>query len=149
MAIGDQRADALFDELDRAATSFNLRASVTENSKTFARQATERRIGELTGPGAIGKAAQGEPLQASKRIVQALTGMTPERIKGREDAMYSEIARLLTRPSGAGQKAYDAIGKLGQTDQATALMTDRIARALLGPQFSYPATTLTLDSIRQ
>lgn len=146
-AIGKQKADALFDELDRAATSFDLRASVAENSKTYARQATDRRIGELTGPGAIGKAAQGEPLQAGKRIVQALTGMTPERVRGKEDAIYSEIARLLTRQGGAGQGVYDAIGKLGQTDAATALMTDRIARALLGPKISYPATTQALNML--
>lgn len=144
-AIGKQKADALFDEIDRAAMSFDLRASVTENSKTYARQATDRRIGELTGPGPIGKAAQGEPIQATKRIVQALTGMTPENIRGKEDAVYSEVARLLTRQGGAGQGVYNAIGKLGQTDQATALMRDRIARALLGPKLSYPASTLLTD----
>jgi hypothetical protein len=147
LAIGENKANALFKELDRVATSFNLRSSVAENSKTYARQAMTQRIGDLTQPGAIGKAAQGEPLQASKRIVQALTGMTPEKIKGREDAVYSEIARLLTRNGGAGQKVYDAIGKLGQTDQATALMADRIARSLLGPQYAYPATTLGLNML--
>lgn len=144
LAIGDDQATALFDEIDRAAKSFDLRASVTENSKTFARQATERQIGELTQPGAIGKALQGEPIKATKSIVQALTGMTPERIKGREDAIYSDIARLLTRQGGAGQGVYDAVGQLGKADRATALMRDRIARSLLGPRFSYPATTLAL-----
>lgn len=148
-AIGKQKADALFDEIDRAATSFDLRASVSENSKTYARQATERRIGELTQPGAIGKAAQGEPIKATKRIVQALTGMTPEKIRGKEDAMYSEVARLLTRQGGAGQGAYDAIGKIGRTDQATQIMSDRIARALLGPRFAYPAATLLEGRTRQ
>lgn len=148
-AIGEQKANALFDEIDRAATSFNLRASVTENSKTFARQATERRIGDLTSPGAIGKAAQGEPIKATKSIVQALTGMTPERIRGKEDAVYSEIARALTRPGGAGQRVYDAAGKLGKTDQATKLMADRISRALAGPRFSYPAATLGVTYTRQ
>jgi hypothetical protein len=148
-AIGKQKAEALFDEIDRAAMSFDLRASVTENSKTYARQATDRRIGELTGPGAIGKAAQGEPLQATKRIVQTLTGMTPEKIRGKEDEVYSEIARLLTRGGGAGQSVYSAIGKLGQTDQATALTRDRIARALLGTKFSYPAATLGVSYTRQ
>lgn len=148
-AIGPEKATALFDEIDRAATSFDLRASVTENSKTFARQATERRIGELTGPGAVGKAAQGEPIKATKSIVQALTGMTPERIRGKEDAVYSEIARALTRPGGAGQRVYDAAGKLGKTDQATKLMADRISRALAGPRFSYPAATLGVTYMRQ
>jgi hypothetical protein len=148
-AIGKDRADALFEEIDRAATSFDLRASVAENSKTYARQATDQRVKDLTGPGAVGKAAQGEPIQATKSIVQALTGMTPERIRGREDAIYSEIARLLTRQGGAGQDVYSAVGRIGQTDQATQIMSDRIARALLGSRFSYPAATLSADSTRQ
>ncbi|MDR7032439.1 hypothetical protein [Mesorhizobium sp. BE184] len=148
-AIGKTKAEALFDEIDRASMSFDLRASVAENSKTYARQATDRRISDMTQPGAIGKAAQGEPLKATKSIVQALTGMTPERIRGKEDAIYSEIARLLTRQGGAGQGIYDAIGKLGQTDQATKLMSDRIARALLGPKLSYPASTQAVTYTRE
>lgn len=148
-AIGQQKASALFDEIDRAAMSFDLRASVTENSKTFARQATAKRIGEMTEPGAIGTLAQGKPLNAMQRIAQALTGQTPENISRKQDAVYSEIARALTRRGGAGQNTYDAIGKLGQTDQATKLMMDRIARALAGPKLSYPAATLGVTYTRQ
>ncbi len=148
-AIGQQKADTLFAEIDRAAQSFDLRASVAENSKTFARQATEQRVKDMTGPGAIGKAAQGEAIQATKRIVQSLTGMTPERLKGKEDEIFSEIARLLTRQGGAGQGVYDAINRLGQTDQATQIMTDRIARALLGPKLSYPSAMLAVEGTRQ
>ena len=37
----------------------------------------------------------------------------------------------------------------GQTDQATKLMTDRIARALAGPKLSYPAATLATDRTRR
>lgn len=141
-AIGKEKADALFEEIDRAATSFDLRASVAENSKTYARQATERGISDRVQPGAAGKAAQGEGIQATKRIVQALTGMTPERLRGKEDQVYSELARLLTRQGGAGQNVYDAMGSISQTDQATQIMTDRIARALLaGQRLTYPATT--------
>lgn len=148
-AIGKEKADALFEEIDRAATSFDLRASVAENSKTYARQATDQRVKDMTGPGAIGTAAQGSPMQAAKRIVQSLTGQTPERLRGKEDAVYSEIARLLTRQGGAGQNVYDAVGTIGQTDQATQIMADRIARALLGPKLSYPAAMLGVEGTRQ
>lgn len=146
--IGPQRAQALFDQVDRATASFNLRASVADNSKTFARQATEQTIRDATQPGAIGKAAQGEPINAMRRIAQLITGMTPERIRGREDAMYSEIARLLTRRGGAGQQVYDAVQRLGATDADTALMARRIAGLLPAP-FSYPATTLGLTYTQQ
>lgn len=145
--IGPQRAQALFDQVDRATASFNLRASVADNSKTFARQATQQTIRDATQPGAIGKAAQGEPINAMRRIAQVVTGNTPERIRGREDAMYSEIARLLTRRGGAGQQVYDAVQRLGATDADTALMVRRIAGLLPSP-FAYPATTLGLQYTR-
>jgi len=146
--IGAQRAGALFDQIDRATASFNLRASVADNSKTFARQATEQSIRDVTQPGMIGKAAQGQPINAMRRFAQVLTGMTPEKIRGREDAMYSELARLLTQRGGAGQRIYDAVGKLGATDTDTALMARRIAGLLPAP-FSYPATTLGLEYTRR
>lgn len=139
----------MFAELDRAATSFDLRAAVADNSKTFARQATDRRIGEITKPGAVGTLAQGKPINAGQRVVQALTGQTPERLAKRQDAIYSELARVLTMPAGQAQTAMQAIGRLGTQDQSTRLMSDRIARALGGTQLSYPTTTLANNRLQQ
>lgn len=146
MAIGEGPADSLFREMDRIATSFDLRASVADNSKTFARLATNERVSDVAGQGGAWSAAkQGEPLNATKRIIQALTGETGAAIKGREDEVYNELARLLTRQGGAGQDVYDAIGRLGQTDQTTQMMRERIVRALSGPHLSYPATVQLPD----
>ena len=147
-AIGEARANALFDEIDRAATSFDLRASVADNSRTYARQATDQRVKDMTAPGAIGTAAQGSPMQAAKSIVQSLTGQTPERLRGKEDAIYSQIARLLTQQGGAGQNVYNAVNQMGQTDAATQIMVDRIARALVGPKTSYPASMLAIEGMQ-
>lgn len=141
-AIGEERAAPLFDELDRVATSFDLRSSVAENTKTYARQATDRRISQIAGPNAAERALAGEPIKASQRVAQLLTGQTPERIRGREDQVYSEIARLLTMQGGAGQGVYDAVSRIGVTDAATRQVRDRIASALLGPQYAYPAGAL-------
>lgn len=149
MAIGKEKADALFRELDRVATSFDLRASVTDNSKTFARQATNEGIRERSSAGPVRTAARGEAVNATKRVVQQMTGETPERIRGREDAVYNELARLLTRPGGAGQDVYDAIQKIGQTDASTALMADRINRALAGPHLAYPLATQQEGMLRR
>jgi len=150
-AIGKPKADALFDEIDRAATSFDLRASVADNSKTFARQATDQRVKDMTGPGVLqeGVAGIAKPIKSVQRIAEALAGQSPARVAEKQDAVYSEIARLLTRQGGAGQAVYSGVNKLGQTDQATALMRDRIARALLGPKLSYPASTLGVSYTRQ
>lgn len=133
-ALGAKRVGPLFDELDRVATSFDLRAAVSQNSKTYARQATSRMVDDLTGPGIVGTAAQGEPVNAAKRIVQALTGQTPEAVKGRQDAIYSDLARILTRPAGDAVKTYQALqafrlaqGQSGQISDAT----KKVVRALL------------------
>jgi len=147
--IGKSKADALFSEVDRATQSFDLKASVAENSKTFARQATAAKVAQMTEPGAIGQALQGKPLKAGQRIAQALTGQTPEKITAKQDAVYSQIADILTRPAGQGQQIFQALQKLGTTDQATKLMADRISRALSGPGLAYPSTILAQDKLRE
>lgn len=141
LAIGDDQAGRLFDEMDRVAQSFNLRANVATNSRTYGRQAMDERVKDMTDPGAIGTALQGEGVNATKRIVQALTGRTPAYRRQQEDHIYAQIADLLTRQGGAGQNVYGAINQLGQTDQATQLMADRITRALMARN-AYPATML-------
>lgn len=141
LVLDDQAANQLFDELDRVAQSFELRAAVTANSRTFGRNEIKERVKAMAGAdGPVRTALRGEAPSAMKGLVQALTGETPARQAAREDQLYLELARLLTRRGGAGQQVYDAIGKIGQTDAATALMRDRIVRAITGPQTSYPAS---------
>lgn len=142
LVIGDGPAKQMFDELDRAAQSFELKAAVMQNSRTFGRGEVKGRVKDLSGAdGPLRTAMRGEPVNATKRVIQALTGETPARQAAREDQLFLEIAQLLTRRGGAGQQVYDAIGKIGQTDAATALMRDRIISALTGPQTSYPVAT--------
>lgn len=137
-----EQANALFDEIDRITKSFELRAGVTDNSRTYARQATDRRVQDMTAPGVIGTAARGQPVNAGQRVIQALTGQTDDVLRGNQDRIYSEIADLLTRQGGAGQDVYGAVAGINQTDQATQLMTNRIAELLATQRLAYPATTL-------
>lgn len=146
-AIGQARADALFADIDQAARSFDLRAAVAENSKTYARQATDRRISQMTEPGAFGQLLQGKPLKASQRIAQAMFGQTPEAIAAKQDAVYSQLADVLTRPAGQAQPIFDAMQGLNQRSQANQLMADRIAAALAGPHVAYPTTALLQDRL--
>lgn len=148
-AIGADKADALFAQIDQAAKSFDLRAAVAENSKTYARQATDRQIGQMTEPGFIGKALQGKPLEASKRIAQAITGQTPEAIAGRQNDIYSQLAGVLTRPAAQAQPMLDAMGNLASRSQANKLMADRISRAIAGPALSYPSAVLGSNTLRK
>lgn len=138
-AIGAERAGPLFDELDRVATSFELRASVAENSKTYARQAVSGRINQITEPGAIGTLAQGKPLNAGQRLAQVITGQTPERVAARQDQIYSQIADLLTRPRDQAIPAFRAMTDYGTQNLANQARAARLAelissgRYLAGP----------------
>lgn len=144
-AIGSAKADALFAEIDQAAKSFDLRAAVADNSKTFARQATERQVSEVTAPGFLGELVQGKPLKAGQRIAQALTGQTPERQAARQGEIYSQLADVLTRP--AGQNVLAALQGLGKSTQANKLMSDRIYRALSGQHAVYPASAIAANQL--
>lgn len=148
--LGDQEANTLLDEVDRIATSFELRASVAENSKTFARQAIAGRIEDITAPGAVGTLAQGKPLNAAQRIAQVLTGQTPERLTARQNAIYSDIAEFLTRPSAQAIPAFQAMSNLAtQTgaNQARGASIDRLL-SVLGQPLVYPSASQLTDRIR-
>ena len=135
------QADGLFNTLDKIASTFEIRASVAQNSKTATRLAAERMVDERTGLGMVGKAARGEPLNAGRTALQKMTGYTDDYLRGLQDQTYSNLAELLTRRGGPGQGVYDAIGKLGQTDRATKLMTDRISDLFSVPRLAYPTST--------
>lgn len=143
LAIGEGPANKLFDEVDRIATSFELRAAVSENSKTFARQAVSGRIDDITAPGVIGKLGQFEPLNAGKRIGQVLTGQTPEKIAARQQQIYSELASFLTRPAGQAVPAFRAMTDLGSQNLVNQVRAQAVARMLSsGQRLAYPASAL-------
>lgn len=148
MAIGQQKADQLFSEVDRVATSFDLRASVAENSKTYARQATDRRIANITQPGPIGKVAQGEPVNAVRRLVQAITGKTPEKITAKQDAIYSELARILTAPRAQAAPIFKGLHDLSLADATSQTAANKILNALNRnqPAAVYPLAMLPSSS---
>lgn len=143
----EEKLKGLFNSLDRIASTFEIRASVAQNTKTATRLAAERMVDERTGLGMLGHAARGEPLNAGKRIAQNLTGFTDDYLRGLKDQTYADLADLLTRRGGPGQGVYDAIGKMGQTDQATQLMTGRLADLLSAPRVAYPSNLLLDDPI--
>lgn len=99
MLLGDS-ADTLLREIDEAATAFELRAAIAQNSKTAARQATISSVNAETSGGVISTIRRGEPVGATKRIVQALTGETDEAIALREMGLYREIADALVNTRG-------------------------------------------------
>lgn len=104
--IGDARARELFTTLARSSRALELRASVARNSRTFGRTATDQQVKAQLEPGIIRTAMQGNPVQAVRKALQVLTGMTPERRLAAEDRLYGEIAQALTRVRGTRAEGY-------------------------------------------
>ena len=108
-------ADGVFSAIDEAAQALGLRANVAVNSRTAARQAFQQAIDAEAAPGVIGIAAQARPVAAGRRVIQGLTGATPEAIARRSERVRGQVADVLTR-SGAGPTILRAIEQAGNAN---------------------------------
>ena len=151
LLIGDANADKLFQEVDRATKSFELRAAIADNSKTFARQATNEAVKDATTPGTIGKIAQGEPIGAAKRVAQIITRQTPERQLAKQDAIYSEIAKVLTRPAQRSLPALQALTNMRSGNVQNLIQALKIQGALrsVSPRATYPLAPRLVEGMRE
>jgi hypothetical protein len=132
MVIGDDAADALFARVDQAAMSFNLRANVATNSKTFARQAMDEQVKAITDPDTIITAlGKGRPANAFQRGIQSVTGLTPAAATARQDQLLAEVARVLTMPSNQGMRIAAGLNRMG-TSTANNSAAAQAIRARLG-----------------
>jgi hypothetical protein len=125
--LGDADADEFYKVLDEQATGIELASAVATNSKTAQRQAVGRTVEEIAAPGILGTMLRGEPVNASRMIVQSVTGKTPEADAARRMGLYDDIATLLTRVQG--QNAKDALNLIQQAKSGKAL-TDVQARII-------------------
>jgi hypothetical protein len=123
--LGDADADEFYKVLDEQATGIELASAVATNSKTAQRLAVGRTVEEITAPGILGTMLRGEPINASRMVVQSVTGKTPEADAARRMGLYDDIATVLTRVQG--QNAKDALNLIQQAKAGKAL-TDVQAR---------------------
>lgn len=131
LAIGDQEAATLFNEIDRAAMSFDLRASVADNSRTFARQEMKRRLGDMTeGDGPISALAKGEPVNAGKRVIQALTGQSKAHILASQDQIYQEVVQALLQRGGGAVRNMQALRTLQGQGGNNAAIADALMQGV-------------------
>lgn len=130
-------ADALLNQIDQAAQSATVRAAMAQNSKTAGRQSIDRTVSEITEPGIVGEALQGEAINTTKAMIQAVTGQTGEYTAARRQQIYNDIARALTEKRGENAltalRVLDAAMK-GQ--ELTEAQTDSLAKMLAGVLFS-------------
>lgn len=124
-------AKKLFDAVDKEAIALELRAAIATNSKTAIRQSIQQGVKDQTSPGIVRTLAQGEPLQATRRLTQALTGETAEAQQIREMGLFEEIAAVLTQTRGKGaERALQTIQAAIQGQPIAEAQANQIARVL-------------------
>jgi hypothetical protein len=149
--LGQEAADSLLDQMDRASTAFELRTALAEGSRTAIRTSLQTGIKESANTGFLRTLMAGEPIRAMQRVVQALTGETAEARQLREQGLYEEIARVLTETSG--DRARTALRMInlamrGQPlrDQQARLVADALAASAVLQ--SRPAGSYAIERIQ-
>jgi hypothetical protein len=127
LVIGDQQAQTLFRQLERASAALELRAGVAQNSKTFARQNIEKMMERATDSGVVNSLRTGKVGNASKELIAAALGRSPAARQQIVDSQYEEIARFLTERRGPD--AMRSLNTLSQIGQRLPI-NEQIARAL-------------------
>ena len=102
--LGKGEADNLYKQLDENVVSLELRAAIARNSATQGRKAIQGVVEDITSPGALSTLMAGEPINATKRVVQTITGTTPEARTLRQMGIYDEIANTLVNLRGSQAK---------------------------------------------
>ena len=141
--IGDAQSSKLFRELDQAAVSFELKAAVAENSKTYARTALADRIGTRADEGAVNALRRGRPLEAVGEAASRVLGGSGRAAGERKDAIYSDLVKSLTGPANlnrmealAEARAPLAVGDA--VDRAATRAGGRAPLAGVGPGLGPP-----------
>lgn len=143
-ALLGAEADALFDQIDEASQSLLVRDATARGSQTASRQAQAQAVDEITAPGLLGTAARGEPVDAGKRMIQAITGQTDEFAVGQRQKIYADIAKALTEKRGdAARSALESLNKAMAGQSITDAETSAIAKAIADIGFVAGAPTIT------
>ena len=137
MALGDEAADLLGQQINDTASAFAQRAAVALNSKTAIRQRIDERVKELTGE-SIGEtiSRQGLLPTASGAVTQSLIGgpKQSERVR----AIGEEIAPVLTQRMSPedlllqARRMESLAPQIAQAQEARKLFQDRLRGGGMG-----------------
>lgn len=135
-------ADTLFSQIAEAEQSLLVRSAMARNSATAARQSIQETVGDITTPGLVGEAMAGEPINATKRLVQAVTGQTEEFTAGQRQKVFQDIAKALTERRGPeASAALESLARAMSGQAITEAQTQAIARAAANAGFVAAAPT--------
>lgn len=147
MVLGESKAKAIFNSLDRTQAALELQANVATNSKTFARQQIDEGINRLQ-EGPYNSALEGKPLDVGRQLWRKVTGATPEARQQIEQKLLSDIAHILTGRRGPEavetarklMQAYDA-GQLNQ--EVSTKIGNYLSGALAVPAYQSSSQTVS------
>ncbi|PZM07581.1 hypothetical protein [Rhizobium tubonense] len=135
--LGPREAVNMFDTIDRAATAFQLRANVSTNSRTYARQAAERAVDTATSPSMVQNAASGKPIVTAQGFLKSLAGTDDASMLARKDETWRDVANLMTMPANTAQGSFlqalqGAAAQLPTIDRNTGRIVAGVTRGLSG-----------------
>lgn len=131
--MGEEAANSLMSEIDEAATAFELRAAIADNSKTAIRSGLQQSGREAASGGVLNTISRGEPVNAGKRLIQAITGETDEAQQLRSMGLFEDIARALTeKRGGQARQSLQIIQQAMNGQQITDAQARLIATTIVG-----------------
>lgn len=132
LIMGPTDARRLLDSLEDVAQGLELRAAISQNSRTAIRGSIQNAVREMTAGGALEALSQGQPAQATQRFIQIFTGSSDEAQQLRQSGIFDEIARVLTERRGQGvTRAVEMVQRAMAGDQLTVGQAEFVARVLL------------------
>lgn len=147
--LGPQAADVLR-LLDEGMVAAETRAAMAANSRTQIREASQQNVADLTAPGPAGMALQGEPINTTKAMIQAVTGYTNEFSAGQRQRVYQDLAKALTQKQGPDARAaLAALDAAMQGQQLTDAQTDMLAKLVTSALLSASTPALGRETARQ
>lgn len=138
--IGRDNAAGLFSQIDEAAAALELRAAINQNSKTAVRMMANATAGDLTAPGVVERIRSLQPIAAASEIAQSLTGgSVDDAVLARKQALFSEIADVLTRSGDDEAKRALMVLQRLQIDQPASESQARLIGNAFAAAMSTPA----------
>lgn len=125
-------ADKIIQEIDIAAKQLYLNGVVSRGSQTYGRQVSREAV-LSGGDTALNALLSGEPVNASKRVIQFLTARTPADRTAKEMETWAQIADVLTSKKGTDAANALAIVRAAAAGQpVTQAQAELVARLVTG-----------------
>lgn len=149
LAIGDEDAALLFEEVDRIFQSFQREALRRTGSQTAGRLFMDEAFSPVSNPtGPLSALGRGQPLNAGQRGIQALTGMTDESLTARGQQAGSQVARALISQGPEMQNTLQTLARFnanyGQNQNVARALAQRLGQGAAA--LPYPSVVLQQNS---